>query len=159
MKKFVFKMDPLIRIRAYEEKMKYAEYAKVLGKVNKNLATIASVDETRAGMLTRERNEMLNRRFDLERMVRMEFYLREMDRKKGVAIEANKILQGEFDEKRLAAERARKNRRVLEILREKREAAYNAEVNYRNTQELDEFNSRPKSEKRVSLPQDREGER
>ncbi len=150
MKKFYFKMDPLIRIRAFEEKLKYAEYAKTLGEVNRNNMTVESVNEKRQKMLMRERKEMLNERFDLGRMVRMDTYLREMERKKLVAISANEKLKERFEETRLAAETARKKRRILEILREKREAAHEAEVEYRAMQELDEFNARPPVHQRPS---------
>lgn len=142
MKKFSFKMEHLLRIRAYEEKLQFASYAKVLGEYNKNNSEVLGVGEKRDALLQRASRKMSIGEFDLRSMQYMGDYLQNLEKKKSAALHKNSKLQSELDEKREQATQARKKRKILEILREKQYDRYLYEYSHEETKALDEFNQK-----------------
>ena len=142
MKKFSFKMDPLLRLRAYDEKIKFASYARVLGEYNKNNTQAIGTDQTRAAVLQNASKKMRAGEFDLRSMQYLGDYLNHLEKKKRVALYKNSELQSELEEKRAIAQDARKKRKVLEILKEKKHEEYLYEFAHEEGKTLDEFNQK-----------------
>jgi len=148
MKKFKFKLEPLLKIRRFEEKQKYVEFSKILLKYNETNFEIQNADTVRIANLKKESVHMTQNRFDLSSVVTTRNYLKQIAMKKSVAERKKTDLTGEYQSRLNAANQSRIQRKTLEILKEKKLKVYNDELNQAEVKMLDDFNqSRMRKEK------------
>ncbi|MDH4199351.1 MAG: flagellar FliJ family protein [Spirochaetia bacterium] len=142
MKKFKYKLDPLLKIRKFQEKKEFLNYAKVLGEVNRHKQAITEAMESRNNFSNQERVKMRRGEFNLaEKKTGLEFY-RNIAALKVNSEKKIESMKDENDRLRKKAEDARRSRRVLEILREKKYSEYQTEQIKLEFKDLDEFNQR-----------------
>ncbi|MES0489939.1 MAG: hypothetical protein ABUK01_08115, partial [Leptospirales bacterium] len=96
MKKFKFKLEPLLKIRRFEEKQKYMEFSKILLKYNETNFEIQNADVVRISNLKKEAKNMAMDRFDLSNVVATRNYLKQISLKKSVAERKKVDLSGEY---------------------------------------------------------------
>ena len=144
MKKFRYKLDPLLKIRKFQEKQEFANYGRILGEINKYSEKIQETVFRKNDFADQERKNMQKGVFNIsDKILAQDYYLQ----LKKIRIQAEKNIETRKDETemlRKKAEKARQHRKVLEILREKKYGEYQlelAKVEYTN---LDEFNQRKK---------------
>lgn len=147
MKKFQYKLQPLLQLRKFQEKKEFANYAKVLGEINRHRQKISESQQARLASMNEERKKMQEGLFYLEeKQLSLEYYrnLAMVQENAEKEIEAR---QEENEALRQKAEKSRQNRRILEILKEKQYEDYLTEVRRVEYSELDEFNQRRKGQK------------
>jgi len=140
MKKYKFKLEPLLKLREFEEKQKFMEFSKVLAKVNENNTDITEGDQKRKNVLVRENKQIQKGTFSLSYAIDARRYIKHLDKKKEVAKRNNLELKDEYDTKLNIAKEYRLKRKTLEILKEKREKIFEEEIKSIEQKELDEFN-------------------
>ena len=140
MKKFEFKLEPLLKIRRFDEKQQYIEFAKVLVKHNQNNSEIQSTTKISRSTLAKESRLMKTGKFDLAYSLSVRKYLNQLSKKSVIAVRKNQEIMPEYQKKLKAANEARLKRRTLEILKEKKLVKYKLEQNRIETKMLDDFN-------------------
>jgi flagellar FliJ protein len=146
MKKFKYKLDQLLKIRKFQEKREFANYAVVLGRVNKLQADIIASAGHHKDLMHIERGNMLRGKFDFNDMLLAQEYKKKLNLIKDASLKKIESMKSEFESLRNKAEDARKNRRILEILREKKHQVYEKELEKNEFKQIDEFNQRKKKE-------------
>jgi len=142
MKKFRYALEPLLKIRRFHEKQEFSRYGRVLGEINRHIHKISEVKEQKQEFIEIERSQMAAGYFNLADKAMAGQYYNNIAK---VIISEEKEIESRKDEVeslRKIAEKARQNRRVLEILKEKKENEYRDELKKFEFKELDEFNQR-----------------
>ncbi len=142
MKKFRFGMEGFLKLKKMEEDRKVGELAGVIGRIERERSTIRSYQDKVAYYLTDEKAKTVH---NLNDMIMIRDYLGEMNKKRKIAERNIKNMQTELREKQKAAADARKNRRVIEILKEKKYSEYLYDLSVEEGKNLDEFNSSRKN--------------
>ncbi len=143
LKKFTFKLDPLLRVRKIEENRALAELAKVMLRVNAQESARTEAMRLFEEEIDRfEREQRDNPRFDLTTWQIYDRYLERLDNE---AVEAAKKLEEirpEMEAEMAKVMEARRQRRVVEIIKERARAEYDKEYRKAERRELEELNRR-----------------
>lgn len=142
MKKFRYVLEPLLKIRKFQEKQEFSRYGRVLGEINRFTQKITDTKDLKNEFTGIERAKMLKGDFNLsDKTLAGKYY----DNLALVIHHAEKEILSRKEESealRKKAEKARLARKILEILKEKKQSVYQMELAKLQYKELDEFNSR-----------------
>ncbi|MDH5718292.1 MAG: hypothetical protein OEZ22_11750 [Spirochaetia bacterium] len=144
MKKFKFKLEPFLKLKKLEEKNKMVELSKVAQEAENQQIEINNYYEKSGILLSEEAIKMREGIFDLSYQIIMQNYFYNMKKRKEIA--ERKMLEIEMRLKKKQDEMiiARKNRRVIEIIKEKKWENYCYETGREEIQLLDEQYNRKK---------------
>jgi len=145
MRRFAFKLEGVLKVRKAKEQQKLGDLAKVMQKVNVFREQEQAFDEQYNSLLSSEREKFKSESIPIARLKDMYDYLGALRLRKDTAILRISELQGEVNQKRTAYNAARKDRRVVEILREKKWNEYKMDVAKEEIHFMDEFNQSRKS--------------
>lgn len=139
MKRFNFKLEPLLRVRRMQEERALGELARVMRRVNEQESVRdqarRNVEEEMARFEARYREEF---QIDL-----YQIYDRYLERLQTEAAEAGKRLEAmrpEVEQEMAKAMEARRGRRIVEIIKERKKAEYDHARRKAEAKELDEMN-------------------
>jgi flagellar protein FliJ len=147
MKKFKFALEGYLKVKKAKEQAKLGELAQVMRKVNVFREQQQAFDNQYSTMLQAQRSDFLGKEIPITQLKDMYDYLGALRQRKDTATRHIANMEGEVSEKRTAYNAARKDRRVIEIIREKKWTEHRAEVEKEEVKFLDEFNQ---AKKRVS---------
>ncbi len=147
MKKFKFALAGYLKVKKAKEQAKLGELAQVMRKVNVFREQQQAFDSQYSTMLQAQRQDFLGKEIPITQLRDMYDYLGALRQRKDTATRNIAAMEGEVSEKRTAYNAARKDRRVIEIIRERKWTEHRAEVEKEEVKFLDEFNQ---ARKRVS---------
>ena len=138
-KKFKFNLEGLLRLRRIQEEKALGDMARVLVRVNeqeqmRNLAEKLVADE----MNTFEKK--YSDEFSIELFQMYDRYLERLESEAGEAAERLEQIRPELEKEKEKVLAARRNRRVVELLKEKSRAEYDREMRKWERRELLEIN-------------------
>lgn len=140
MKKFKFALEGYLKVKKAKEQQKLGDLAKVMRKVNVFREQQQAFDSEYSSMLQAQRGDFLAKPIPIAQLKDMYDYLGALKRRKDTAERHITDMQPEVAEKRTVYNAARKDRRVIEIMREKKWDAHRAEAEKEEMKFLDEFN-------------------
>lgn len=142
MKKFRYKLDPLLKIREFREKQEFTNYGRMLGEINKHSEKIRETIQLKAEFTNFQRKKMMEGYFNLSEKSLAQDYYNKLSKVKVHAENEIASRKEETERLRKLAEKARQQRKILEILKEKKFSDYQLELGKWEYKELDEFNQR-----------------
>lgn len=144
MKKFRFKLEALLRMRRIEEEKALGELARVMLRVNEQ----KSVQAETARMLREEMDRFdseYKESFDLELWKIYDRYVDRLNAEAEVAAEKLEEIRPEMEAEMAKVMEARRQRRIVELLKERARDEYDAERRKNERRELEEANRRSNS--------------
>ncbi len=139
MRRFRFRLEKFLDLRRWKEREREIALAKVLGEVlllEKRIAEIA--EEIAASLFGEFRREG---RIDVEAMSRRELYAQRLSRERENKRQALVVKNRELEQARARYLEASKERKVLDKLRERREAEYYEHAIDEEFKEIDDLNT------------------
>ena len=139
MRRFRFRLEKFLDLRRWKEREREIALAKVLGEVlllEKRIAEIA--EEIAASLFGEFRRDNL---IDVEAMSRRELYAARLSQERKRKREALTVKQRELEEARARYLEASRERKVLDKLRERREAEYYERAIDEEFKEIDDMNT------------------
>lgn len=140
MKKFRFHLESYLKLKKIREQQKLGELARVMGRVNVFRAQQQAFEDEYNHFLQQQREKFLCGSLPIDSVREMYEYLGALRLRRDTATRNIAQLEGEVSEKRNAYNAARKDRRVIEILREKRMGEHRAAAEREEIALMDEFN-------------------
>lgn len=140
MKKFRFHLESYLKLKKVKEQQKLGDLARVMGKVNIFRAQQQAFEDEYNHLLNLQRNRFLAEATPIKTVREMYEYLGALRQRRDTATRNIAQLEPELAEKRDAYNAARKERRVVEILREKRWKEYQSALEKEDISFMDEFN-------------------
>lgn len=140
MKKFRFALEGYLKVKKAKEQEKLGDLARVMRKVNVFREQQQAFDSEYGSMLNAQREEFRNKAIPITQLRDMYDYLGALRLRKDTATRHIAEMDGEVSEKRTAYNAARKERRVIEIIRERKWAEHRTEAEKEEGKFLDEFN-------------------
>ena len=140
MKKFKFQLEGYLKVKKAKEQQKLGELAQVMGKVNVYRERQQAFDSEYNSMLQAQRSEFVSKPVPIADLRNMYEYLGALLLRKDTATRQIAELEPELAAKRDAYNAARKERRVIEIMRERRFTDFKAAVEKEEMQFFDEAN-------------------
>ena len=120
MKKFKCHLEGYLKVKKVKEQQKLGELAQVMGKVNVYRERQQAFDSEYNSMLQAQRAEFISKPVPITELRNMYEYLGALRLRKDTATRQITELEPELASKRDAYNAARKERRVIEIMRERR---------------------------------------
>ncbi|MFZ5628987.1 MAG: flagellar export protein FliJ [Spirochaetota bacterium] len=140
MKKFRFHLESYLKLKKVREQQKLGELAKVMSRVNVFRAQQQAFEDEYNHLLQQQRAKFMRESLPIENVREMYEYLGALRQRRDTATRNIAQLEGEVSEKRNAYNAARKDRRVIEILKEKRLTEHRAATEREEIALMDEFN-------------------
>lgn len=140
MKKFKFALEGYLKVKKSREQEKLGELAQVMRKVNVFRDQQQAFDSQYSALLQAQRSEFRGKSIPIAQLRDMYDYLGALRQRKDTATRHIADLEPEVADKRNAYNLARKDRRVVEILRERKMESYKAEAAKEEQNFLDEMN-------------------
>ncbi|MBI39223.1 MAG: hypothetical protein CMF59_18350 [Leptospiraceae bacterium] len=140
-KRFRFSLESLLRIRSHEEKMAMADLAKVLEKVNVSEEKKKKAQDnyrSEVEQFSREQRES----FRLELFQMYDRYLERLESEQVQANEELEAIRPALEAEQQKVMEARRKKRALELLKERRKEQYDLEVRRQEKKELEEINAK-----------------
>jgi len=139
MRRFRFRLEKFLDLRRWKEREREIALAKVLGEVLLLEKRIAEIAEAIAASLFGEfRRDNL---IDVEAMARRELYAARLSQERKRKREALAVKQRELEEARARYLEASRERKVLDKLKERREAEYYERAIDEEFKEIDDMNT------------------
>ncbi len=138
MKKFKFRLEPLLKLKAYREKEEQKVHATALKKVYSQEDTLVKINSTRSNNQKSLRN-YLSGCLDLSRLSGYSRYFTKLKKDEYVGREMLKILKKDTEEKRLKLLEATKHRKIYEKLKEKHFEKHSRDIELAIQKEQDEI--------------------
>ncbi len=135
----------LLKIREAKEKEKLMQFSKISGDMEKARRGIAEY-YTETDAVLRQQAMVLKSADGIaaRQLHDFQLYLTMLAKRKEAAERKIKEIETEYEEKKSELLEARKQRRIIEILREKKKAEWDYNVQRSVANELDEFNQKRK---------------
>jgi flagellar FliJ protein len=127
MRRFRFRLEKFLQLRRWKEREREIALAKVLGEVLLLEKRIAEIGQ--------------ENRIDVEAMARRELYAQRLAHEREQRRAALVVKRGELDQARARYMEASKERKVLDKLRERREAEYYKQAVDEEFREIDDMNT------------------
>ncbi|MFO1480351.1 MAG: flagellar export protein FliJ [Turneriella sp.] len=140
MKKFRFHLESYLKLKKVREQQKLGELAKVMSRVNVFRAQQRAFEDEYNHLLQQQREKFIRESLPIDSVREMYEYLGALRLRRDTATRNIAQLEGEVTEKRNAYNAARKDRRVVEILKEKRLTEHRAATEREEIALMDEFN-------------------
>lgn len=131
-----------MKIRKFQEKQEFSKYGRILGEINKQTQKIAETNDLKKEFISLERQRMAQGYFNLADKSLAGLYHENLGK---IIVQAQKEIESrkeEYELLRKNAEKARQRRKILEILKEKKNNEYQLELRKLEYKETDEFNQR-----------------
>jgi flagellar FliJ protein len=139
MRRFRFRLEKFLELRRWKEREREIALAKVLGEVLLLERRIAEIGQLIGASLFGEfRRE---NRIDVEAMARRELYAQRLAHEREQRRTVLAVKRGELDQARARYMEASKERKVLDKLRERREAEYYKQAVDEEFREIDDMNT------------------
>lgn len=149
MKKFKFRLEPLLKLRAYKEKEEQKVHAAALQKVFNQKDTLTNLNTDRVNNQKSLRN-FLSGCLDLSTLSGYSRYFMKIKKDEYFGREILKVFQKDTEEKRLKLLEATKQRKIYEKLKEKHHEKYNHEFEQAVQKEQDEIGTQIARQKKDS---------
>jgi flagellar FliJ protein len=140
MKKFRFPLESYLQIKKVREQQKLGELARVMSQVNVFRAQQQAFEDEYNHLLQQQREKFMRESLPIESVRAMYEYLGALRTRRDTATRNIAQLESEVNEKRNAYHAARKDRRVIEILKERRLMEHRAAAEREEIALMDEFN-------------------
>ncbi len=140
MKKFKFQLEGYLKVKKAKEQQKLGELARVMSSVNMYKERQQAFDDQYNAMLKAQRAEFVTKAVPINALRDMYEYLGALRLRKDTATREIAGLEPELAEKRNAYNAARKDRRVVEIMRERKLGGHKLAAEKEEMQFLDEVN-------------------
>lgn len=138
MKKFKFRLEPLLKLKEYREKEEQKVHATALQKVFSQEDNLVNINFTRVNNQKSLRN-FLYGDLDLSRLSGYSRYFTKLKKDEFIGREMLKVLKKDSEEKRLKLLEATKHRKIYEKLKEKHLDKYTFELEQAIQKEQDEI--------------------
>ena len=138
MKKFAFRLEPLLKMKAHTEKERQKDHAVAQGKALEQRRSLEKIGADQAGTLDRQREEMAGRMSVAELLIYSR-YLLKLKKDTLTGGEMLKVLERNVEAKRRALVEATKQKKVYEKLRERQQKRHQEMVKAQETKEADEI--------------------
>ncbi|PWB67861.1 flagellar export protein FliJ [candidate division GN15 bacterium] len=138
MKKFRYRLEPILKIRSHVEKQRQKDHATALQQVYRQKEQLAAIDQERARTFAFQRAK-LEGRIHTQQLLSASRYLVRLKRDTMTGSELLKGLEREAERKRQLLVQASRERKIYEKLRERQETKFNQEVEQHDRKTLDEL--------------------
>ncbi len=149
MKKFRFRLEPLLKLKAYREKEEQKVHAAAFQKVSSQEGMLANINTDRLNNQSNLR-AFLTGCLDLSRLSGYARYFVKLRKDEYIGREMLKVLQKDAEEKRLKLLEATKQRKIYEKLKEKHHEKYHHEFEQSIQREQDEIGIQMAGQKKDS---------
>jgi flagellar protein FliJ len=140
MKRFKFQLEGYLKVKKAKEQQKLGELARVVSRVNIYKEQQQAFDDQYNTMLNAQRAEFMTKAVPINHVRDMYEYLGALRLRKDTATRQIAGIEPELAEKRNAYNAARKDRRVIEIMRERKLSEHKLATEKEDLQFLDEVN-------------------
>lgn len=140
MKRFKFQLEGYLKVKKAKEQQKLGELARVISRVNIYKEQQQAFDDQYNAMLNAQRAEFMTQAVPINQVRDMYEYLGALRLRKDTATREITGIEPELAEKRNAYNAARKDRRVIEIMRERKLSEHKLITEKEEMQFLDEVN-------------------
>jgi len=151
-KKFKFTLEALLRVRKVEENVALAGYSKVMERVNVHRR---KQEEARA-QAAREMamfSERPHADFSIEEMLNYDRYLDRLGTEERVALHEIDRMRPELEREKQKLLLARRNRKIVETVKERKFEEYKKELRKKESKEYEELNGLLKRKKMLVSPE------
>ncbi len=138
MKKFRYRLEPILKIKSHTEKQRQKDHAAALQQVYRQKEHLAAIDNERSRTFDFQRTR-LEGRIHTHQLLAASRYLVRLKRDTMSGSELLKGLEREAERKRQQLVQASRERKIYEKLRERQEAKFNQEVELHDRKTLDEL--------------------
>ncbi len=138
MKKFRYRLEPILKIKSHTEKQRQKEHAVALQQVYRQKEQLSEIDRERERTFEFQRSR-LQGPIRTHQLLAGSRYLVRLKRDTMTGSELLKGLEREAERKRLQLVEASKQRKIYEKLRERQETKFNQEVEQHERKTLDEL--------------------
>ncbi len=138
MKKFAFRLEPLLKMKAHLEKERQKEHGMAQNKALEQKRTLEQIHEERSGTLERQRVEMSGKMSVAELLIYSR-YLLKLKKDSLTGGEMLKVLERNVETKRRALVEATKQKKVYEKLKERQQEKHEHMVQAQEEKEADEI--------------------
>ena len=138
MKKFLFRLEPVLRLKSHREREKQKELSAIQFQVEKQKQGLAGLDTCRLVTMDTQRKRLLGRLSIAELLVYSRFLLR----LKGETLAGRELMQSlqkDAEEKRLRLVAAARERKMLEKLKEKQYGRFRHQIQQAERKANDEI--------------------
>ena len=136
-KKFKFRLEPLLKIREYREKERQKDHSAAVHEVVKQKQQLQALDHERLATLDHQRQRLIGRLSVAEALV-CSRYLVKLKRQRLSGTGLLHGLEREAERKRQELVEAARERKIYELLKEKRRLRYRQEAEKQDQKQLDE---------------------
>ena len=136
-KKFKFRLDPLLKLREHREKERQKDHSVAVGEVLRQKGCISSLDADRVSTLDHQRKRLSGRISTAEALVGSR-YLMKLKRRRLAGVELLHALEKDAEQKRRKLVEAARDRKIFELLKEKRQLRHRQKIEKQDQKELDE---------------------
>lgn len=148
MKRFKFRLEPLLKLRAHREKEEQKAHAAALFKVHSQNESLANINSDRGNNQNGLR-QFLSGSLDLSRLSVFSRYFVKLKKNELIGREMLKVMQKETEEKRLKLLEATRQRRIFDKLKEKHRENHNKIFELSDQKELDEVGNQMNGQKKT----------
>ena len=138
MKKFKYRLEPLLKLKAYREKEEQKVHAAALQKVYSQENSLVNINSDRSDNQKRLRN-VQSGKLDLSLLSSYSRYFVKLKKDEFIGREMLKVFKKDTEEKRLKLLEATKQRKIYDKLKEKHHENYTHELEQLIQKEQDEI--------------------
>ena len=154
MKKFVFNLEPVLNYREQVEKETQVALTKVQQLVSDHEGRLLEAYRILEGARGELRKQVGGGKIDMDEAKRQRLYIVSLKERVSEVLKRLRKLEVELTQRRDEAVQARKERKVLEMLRSRRHLAYMKEADRAEVAELDDLAGKKEAAKRMASPRD-----
>ncbi len=137
MKKYKYRLEPMLKLKEHKEKEKQREHAEAVKKVQEQKETLVRIDEKRGETLKHQRQSLVGS-MSLAELLVCSRYLMKLKKDTLTGRELLRGLEKEADKRREKLVEASKERKIYEKLKEKQIAKFTKEVERLENKAVDE---------------------
>jgi len=138
MKKFKYRLEPILKIKSHAEKQRQKEHAAALQQVYRQKEQLSAIDGERERTFAFQRTR-LQGTIQTQQLLAASRYLVRLKRDTLTGSELLRGLERESERKRQMLVQAAKERKIYEKLRERQQTKFNQEVEQHDRKALDEM--------------------
>ncbi len=137
MKKYKYRLEPMLKLKEHKEKEKQREHAEAVKKVQEQKETLVRIDEKRGETLKHQRQSLVGS-MSLAELLVCSRYLMKLKKDTLTGRELLRGFEKEADKRREKLVEASKERKIYEKLKEKQIAKFTKEVERLENKAVDE---------------------
>ena len=136
-KKFRYRLEPLLKIRQYREKERQKEHSAAVHEVVRQKQELTALDSSRLDTLDHQRQQQVGR-FSIAEALVCSRYLVKLKRQRMAGTGLLHGLEKEAEKKRRKLVEAARERKIYELLKEKQQLRHRQAIDKQEQKELDE---------------------